>query len=233
MESQTQDRTLDDIVRDLSKEVDPQYLKTRRQSGDDLTYIPWYYAADLLDRYAPGWSDEVTRIESHPEVTNKNNAAGYLLLAVKITIVDSSGTTMSRENTGVEDLIGTGYGDGFSNAYSMAFRRAAAMFGLGRYIYHKDDAETGGRSAPAGSNNVRPQASGAPASASSGRPPKGTVQFGKNRGELISAINADELKWVLDAALNSVDDPKKASFRASNQAFVDELLTEAANRGWK
>ncbi|MGC9506191.1 hypothetical protein [Baaleninema sp.] len=42
-----------------------------------------------------------------------------------------------RHATGTEELNCNSYGDPSSNAESMAFRRAAAKFGLGLYLYQK------------------------------------------------------------------------------------------------
>ena len=44
---------------------------------------------------------------------------------------------VTRHATGIEDTDNKGYGDAVSNASAMAFKRAAAMFGLGRHLYNK------------------------------------------------------------------------------------------------
>lgn len=65
-----------------------------------------------------------------------------LFLVGRLTIQTSEGFVM-RESTGTELLKRDGgeselaYGDPSSNAESMAFRRAAAKFGLGLYLYAK------------------------------------------------------------------------------------------------
>jgi hypothetical protein len=70
-----------------------------------------------------------------------------LFLTGRLTIPTAEGT-LYREATGTEELKEinpkTGeirelvYGDPSSNSESMAFRRAAAKFGLGLYLYDKD-----------------------------------------------------------------------------------------------
>lgn len=73
-------------------------------------------------------------------------SADRVLLAVRLIIPTCDGD-VSRDAIGTEELkeinkktgeIGErAYGDPSSNAESMAFRRAAARFGLGLYLYDK------------------------------------------------------------------------------------------------
>jgi hypothetical protein len=97
--------------------------------------------AKLLDFYAPGWEGQVVGMHA---------TGDRFFVTCRITIHATEGT-FSREATGTEVLKEevtdkrTGdrflrelaYGDPSSNAESMAFRRAAAKFGLGRYLYEK------------------------------------------------------------------------------------------------
>lgn len=119
-------RPINEIVADLAKPLPDQLLKTRRQGGNDLTYIPWHNATRVLDRYAPGWS-------YHVEV---QHVADKVVCIATITIQAEEGSVV-RQATGYEDDTCGGYGDPFSNAESMALRRAAAKFGVGRYLYNK------------------------------------------------------------------------------------------------
>ena len=120
-------RSINAIIADLSKPVNPQRLKTRTQGGKDLIYLPWYQAVRYLDRYAPGWSYEVRSI-----VTVGNAVA----VTVRISIPCVEGLVY-REATGYEPLEVKGWGDPTSNAESMALRRAAAKFGLCLNLYDK------------------------------------------------------------------------------------------------
>jgi hypothetical protein len=56
------------------------------------------------------------------------------MLTVQIDIEHQDGA-ISRQGTGIEALDTSSYGDAQSNAESMAFRRAAARFGLGLHLY--------------------------------------------------------------------------------------------------
>lgn len=120
-------RPIAEILADLSKPLPEQAVKHRKQGSQDIAYIEWHTAARILDYYAPGWSYEVRRIES---------IGNQIVATVKITIACAEGL-VSREATGVEDEDLKGYGDCFSNSTAMAFKRAAAMFGLGRHLYYK------------------------------------------------------------------------------------------------
>jgi hypothetical protein len=124
----TAPKPLADIIRALSLPLPPEYLATRKQGGQTLTYIPWYRANALLDRYAPGWelSSTVTTV------------GGYVVVTASLTIHAADGT-FTRTATGSEPLDSKGWGDPCSCAESMAFRRAAARFGLGLYLYHKSN----------------------------------------------------------------------------------------------
>ena len=57
-----------------------------------------------------------------------------LCLTVQITIEAAEGS-FTRSATGSETLDTDSYGDFQSNAESMAFRRAAARFGVGLHLY--------------------------------------------------------------------------------------------------
>jgi hypothetical protein len=111
---------------DLSKTLSANRLKKKTMGGKEITYIPCYHATSILDFYAPGWSYMV-RLE---------HIAGKVACIASITIPAKEGP-ITREATGSEEDGKSGFGDPFSNSESMALRRAAAKFGLGRYLYNK------------------------------------------------------------------------------------------------
>lgn len=120
-------RSIQDIVIDLSKGIATKHLSTRKQGGKDLTYISWYNAEKYLDHYASGWKKEVKEVM---------NIAGKVAITIRLIIPCLEGEVW-REATGCEEETTNSFGDSFSNAESMAFRRACAQFGLGRYLYDK------------------------------------------------------------------------------------------------
>jgi len=119
------ERSINEIIADLRKPIAAKHLKTKKISGRDITFIPWYHAVKYLDLYAPGWSYEIARID---HIKDK------VVLVVRVTVPAAEGL-ISREATGNEDDVTSSYGDPFSNSESMAIRRAAAKFGLGLYLY--------------------------------------------------------------------------------------------------
>ena len=121
-------RPLAEILTDLAKPLPQRFLATRRQGKTELTYIPWHYVNRLLDYFAPGWEGEVTKIIT----TNERVFVTYRLTS------HATEGAFSREATGTELLNCSSYGDPTSNSESMAFRRAAARFGLGLHLYVRD-----------------------------------------------------------------------------------------------
>lgn len=147
--------TISQIQAALSRPLPRSMLATRQQGGATLTYIPWHVANRILDKYCPGWTWEIQSITT---------TGDRLFLTGRLTIPTAEGN-IYREATGTEllkndkpvlvgekpnrrpvvDDLGRpvmeacelAYGDPSSNAESMAFRRAAARFGLGLYLYDK------------------------------------------------------------------------------------------------
>jgi hypothetical protein len=117
-------RPINDIIRDLSKPVPERLLKDKTVGGRKIDFIPWYNATRLLDFYAPGWEYTV-RLE---HIKDK-------VVAIASISIHAAEGVITREATGSEEDDKSGYGDPFSNAESMALRRAAAKFGLGRHLY--------------------------------------------------------------------------------------------------
>jgi hypothetical protein len=119
---------LAEILTDLAKPVPKRFLAQRKQGGQNLTYIPWHHVNRLLDYFAPGWEVELTKIVC---------TSDRVFVTYCLTLHAAEGV-FSREATGTELLNCSSYGDPTSNAESMAFRRAAARFGLGLGLYQKD-----------------------------------------------------------------------------------------------
>jgi hypothetical protein len=119
--------SIDQIVKSLSRPLPASAIKQRKQGGQTIDYIPWHTVNRILDKYAIGWSFEITRIQT----TNSD-----IFIVGRLTIPTSSGPVF-REASGTEKLDCGSYGDASSNSESMAFRRCAARFGLGLYMYDK------------------------------------------------------------------------------------------------
>jgi hypothetical protein len=117
---------LADILDGLAKPIPERLLETRRQDDQEITYIPWYRAQKILNHYTGGFWEY--------EVVERTFTDTRLLLTVRI-IVHAAEGSFHREGTGIEDLDVDRFGDPQSNAESMAFRRAAAKWGLGLDLY--------------------------------------------------------------------------------------------------
>jgi hypothetical protein len=111
----------------LSRPLPKSLLKTKKLGGREITYIPWYAANRILNKYCPGWSWEIAKFEI---------SSDRVFIVGRLTIPTSEGNVY-REATGTELLDCNSYGDPSSNAESMSFRRCCAKFGLGLYLYDK------------------------------------------------------------------------------------------------
>ena len=117
----------------LSRPLPAQLLSIRRQGGKEIPYLSWHTVSRILDKYALGWRWEICKM---------GMTGDRIFLVGRLTVPTSEGS-ICREATGTELLkqqdgeSELAYGDPSSNAESMAFRRAAAKFGLGLYLYSK------------------------------------------------------------------------------------------------
>jgi hypothetical protein len=120
--------TLSQIQASLTRKLPSTMLSTKRVGGTTITFISWWRVNKILDKYAPGWTWEIINFYHVPD---------RVFIAGRLTIPTADGN-IYREATGTEETKCSSYGDPSSNAESMAFRRAAARFGLGLHLYDKD-----------------------------------------------------------------------------------------------
>ena len=132
--------SLSQIQEALKRPLPANYLKKLKDKGNAL-YLPWWKASGILDKYCPGWTWEIRETVL---------SSDRIFIVGRLTIPTSEGNVY-REATGTEELKREklnqktqeieikelAYGDPSSNAESMAFRRCAARFGLGLYLYKK------------------------------------------------------------------------------------------------
>ena len=128
-EKKTGLRPLKDIIEDLSKKLPDKVIKTRNQGGTNVKYISWITAIKALDYYATGWQYKIGEF--------KLLADKLFVVEVSIGIPTSDYGMVWRSATGIEEYNPAKkmFGDVASNSTSMALRRAAASFGLARYLY--------------------------------------------------------------------------------------------------
>ena len=118
------------ILSDLSRPLPRECIAEMAVKGVKIAFVHWHTVAAVLDAYAAGWSGRVKKVEV---------LGGKVCVTYAITIPTCDGD-MVREATGQEDetLDERSYGDSTSNAEAMAFKRAAAKFGVGAALYDKD-----------------------------------------------------------------------------------------------
>jgi len=122
-------RSITEIVADLSRTINAQRLRQRKQGGKEIDYLPWYEAVHYLDHYAPGWSYEIRSVSQIGE---------NLVMTVRVSITCLEGVIW-RDASSLEKIEDPKrYGDAATNAESAALRRAASKFGLALYLYDKD-----------------------------------------------------------------------------------------------
>lgn len=122
------------ILADLRKPIPKRLLEQKPASSARnapmLTFCPWYRVQRMLNHYTNGFCSY--------EVRERTITGKHILMTVRITIQAREGT-FYRDGTGLERLDVERYGDPQSNAESMAFRRAAARFGLGLHLYEGEE----------------------------------------------------------------------------------------------
>ena len=128
--------TIAQITAALSRPLPKSITASRKQGGKEITFIPWHQVNKILDKYAIGWSWSIlTMTISNDRIF----VTGRLTVPTADGEVsrDAIGTELLKETTRDGEIRERAYGDPSSNAESMAFRRAAARFGLGLYLYDK------------------------------------------------------------------------------------------------
>jgi hypothetical protein len=131
-------RPLAAILEDLRRPIHPNYLKTKRKGGADITFIEWHTAIRILERYAMGFHYR-TR-------TSLSLDGQHVACDAEIGIPSSDYGITWRGSSGSDEEGEEGaknYGDATDRAESQALRRAASKFGLGLPLYYDKDARAG------------------------------------------------------------------------------------------
>lgn len=119
--------TLKQIEKALSRPLPQSLLQSKRLGGSTVWFLSWHAAVRILNKYCPGWNWRITSVHC---------TSDRIFLVGELAIPTADGMVV-RNATGTEEMDCSSYGDPSSNAESMAFRRAAAKFGLGLYLYQK------------------------------------------------------------------------------------------------
>lgn len=117
------------IQKRLSALVPPELVFEKERGGKSFPFMNITDCTDLLDERAGIWQCSVT--------SSKQIGNDYVVV-VRIEILAAEGW-IAREDSGIEEINLNSYGDTASNAYAMAFKRAASKHGLGRELWRKHD----------------------------------------------------------------------------------------------
>ena len=127
-----------DIKSRLAEPIPPASISSKTIQKHHIEYVNVTVMKDLLDERAGVWE---------ALVMDTRQVGENLCCVVRVSIHAADGI-FSQDGTGIEELVVSGYGDAFSNAYAQAFRRACESHGLGRELWRKKESRdaTGGGS---------------------------------------------------------------------------------------
>lgn len=121
-----------ELMAALAEPFDPALIglkevKDRKtNTTSKIPFVSWTHYVERLNKLVgPGWSDNVTMMHS---------AGGKLVVAVSVTILG-----VTRSNLGDENEAKDSFGTASTNAVAQAQKRACAKFGLGLYLYDKEE----------------------------------------------------------------------------------------------
>jgi len=119
-ETKKDDKTLADVLAERFPEACHKTLP--KEGGKNVTYVEvWDYQQRLNQTVGvQGWDSQV-RLEA---------AGGKLIATLSLTILG-----VTKTNLGDEDAEKESWGGAATAAYAQAFKRAAAGFGMGLYMY--------------------------------------------------------------------------------------------------
>lgn len=108
----------------LAEPFPPEFVQQKTKGRTAIDFVAWHhYARRLSELVGGGWSvGELTM----------RDVGGKLLLALPLTILGTTRTNVGTEDEGKDD-----YGDAATNAWAQAFKRSAALFGVGLGMYDK------------------------------------------------------------------------------------------------
>jgi len=97
--------SLSQIEEILSRPLPASLLRVKEIKGKRITYLPWFVANQILNKYCPGWTFAITQMETTHE---------RIFLIGRLTIPTAEGK-IYREASGTESLNCSSYGDPSSN----------------------------------------------------------------------------------------------------------------------
>lgn len=117
-------RPLNEIQADLIRPLPDEFISWFKKAGNWIPYLSWSDANMILDYCAPGWSCDVS----------ENQVGDRVVVKASLTLLCAEGR-ITRSSLGSDDLADENFGGPLPSSESQAFRRAAARFNLGLYLY--------------------------------------------------------------------------------------------------
>jgi hypothetical protein len=121
-------RTIVETLTELSRPVDRRHVRTRRQGGREISYLPWPVICRCLHHRAPGWSWTLVSVSEIGE---------WVSVTGRLTVPCSDGV-LSWDAVASEPLSHAGFAPPIETAASSALRRAAGLCLLGLELWEID-----------------------------------------------------------------------------------------------
>jgi hypothetical protein len=118
-------RTTEAVLTELARTIDTRHIRTRKQGGINLSYVPWPLIVRHLHYRAPGFCWEIREVQQIGE---------YVSVTGRLTIPTTDGPLLF-ENVASESLNGSSHAPPIECAASAALRRCAACAGLGLELW--------------------------------------------------------------------------------------------------
>jgi hypothetical protein len=126
--------SLTELLCQFNKVLDSSFISWKPifkngKQVNSVPYISWTDLSLILDYYCDVW-----------EVDFKENQIGnFAVVKCELTIKGNDGLGKTVSSLGNESLDSPeAFGGALADAQAMSFRRAAALLGLGRYLYYPE-----------------------------------------------------------------------------------------------
>jgi hypothetical protein len=193
-----------DLATALAEPFPAAMVQTKTKGGRSISFVSWHHYTEKLNALVGHeWAME-------PPIPMQ--AGGKLVVAVGLTILG-----VTRWNVGDEDADHEGYGSGATNAFAQAYKRAAALFGMGLDMYDKTkrSGTDGGQQRRSGGTTHRgPWV----------EPEKRPMPFGRTKNKPLGEHQTEELQLLVQWCEKKSDPGKFAD-------LIEDVKRVIADRG--
>ena len=117
-----------EVLEALQRPVDSRHVRTRRQGGKDLAYLPWTVICRCLHARAPGWSWTLLSVQE---------VGGWISVHGRLTVPCSDGV-LTWDAVASESLKEGSWAPPVESAASRCLCRAAGLASLGLDLWEVD-----------------------------------------------------------------------------------------------